>query len=408
MGNESMASADSHSPSWATVENGTGLFSKATAKVLDRFRDRWNEYDVSLHRSKPMSQQHQHPPRYTSAVTAYYHISPIWVGETPSDRELQHPQRAHLAKDVYQQEFTSGIRVRVRRDGLFVFDFSVWEPGSPVQIPGWSSAPGEKIPQHVLEAEAVAEAHLYQCIEAMNAHLACLNSAYGFCQHAALPIIQIITPSDYLSMRELQDDRLLSELRPFWCPTHTYIERYANFYMNGALRRSLHTFHMETVQKSFELFDQVIASNDADILKIVNLLYRSARYYSDHDFSNALILSWSACEKLLCMLWDDFLNSKNDQYGGKEKFINRERRDKLTGRDFTASIVTEMLSLSHELSFELYKDLNEIRQARNRWIHTLHQTSAEEAILSLRTAQRFLERVRGIKLGITISRSSQY
>jgi hypothetical protein len=87
-----------------------------------------------------MSQPHQHPPRYTSAVTAYYHIPPIWVGETPSDRESQHLQRTHLAKDVYQQEFTSGIRVRVRRDGLFIFDFSLWAPGSPVgRLEGRSS-----------------------------------------------------------------------------------------------------------------------------------------------------------------------------------------------------------------------------------------------------------------------------
>jgi hypothetical protein len=163
-----------------------------------------------------------------------------------------------------------------------------------------------------------------------------------------------------------------------------------------------------TIEKSFELFYHIILLNNTDILKIVNLIYKSARYYSDHDFSNSLILSWSACEKLIYTLWEDLINDKNDKYKGKEKFINSQRMNRLTGRDFTASIITEILSLSDILSFELYKDLSKVRQARNNWLHNLHLTSSDEAILSLQTSQRLLEKVKGIKLSITISRSSYY
>ena len=61
-----------------------------------------------------------------------------------------------------------------------------------------------------------------------------------------------------------------------------------------------------------------------------------------------------------------------------------DRKEKLTGRDFTASIISEGLSLAGILPFEQYKQFSRVRKKRNAWLHDLHaidQLDAAEAIV---------------------------
>ena len=128
-----------------------------------------------------------HASRVTNASTAYYHLPPVWIGNDPS-KEDKNLSNAFLSEMVVRKTLSSNIRVQVSRDGLFIFDFSHWEPAASVNIPEWKSIPGEKIPKEVQDAEKKAEEHVYRRVEAMNAHLACLNSAISSCQLMALQL----------------------------------------------------------------------------------------------------------------------------------------------------------------------------------------------------------------------------
>lgn len=77
-------------------------------------------------------------------------------------------------------------------------------------------------------------------------------------------------------------------------------------------------------------------------------------------------------ERILNVLWDRFLNEQSDRIhdaNPSKRFIGKERLRTLTGRDYTASVMTETLSLADKLPFSLYEDVNKIRRSRNQWIH---------------------------------------
>ena len=75
-------------------------------------------------------------------------------------------------------------------------------------------------------------------------------------------------------------------------------------------------------------------------------------------------------------IWRSHLDDAETRFSSSagdpnEKFINFTRMQKLTGRDFTASIVSEILSLNGLLPFEQYKLTVNVRQTRNDWLHKL-------------------------------------
>ncbi len=79
-------------------------------------------------------------------------------------------------------------------------------------------------------------------------------------------------------------------------------------------------------------------------------------------------------------------------------FINAERREKLTeSPDFTASVVSEILSLTDNVPVDLYRDVSTVRRVRNAWMHELQPVTRAEAELA-KVAERMLSFVEGIDL----------
>ena len=84
------------------------------------------------------------------------------------------------------------------------------------------------------------------------------------------------------------------------------------------------------------------------------------------------------------------LDDQHSTAESQEKFINADRRAKLKGRDFTASIISEYLSLSGILPFEQYKLSCDVRQTRNYWLHELHAIDGTDAAKAIGLAQFML------------------
>jgi hypothetical protein len=120
------------------------------------------------------------------AAAAYYHWPPVWVGGAPS-WAIYPPQHAKaeidvsvLDDEVYRDTLSSGMPVRVLREGVFIFDFSSWEPGRSLPeapFPGFAE----------LASVALRRASV------MNAHLACLYTAMAQLQiQSSIPMV--VTP----------------------------------------------------------------------------------------------------------------------------------------------------------------------------------------------------------------------
>lgn len=137
-----------------------------------------------------------------------------------------------------------------------------------------------------------------------------------------------------------------------------------------------------------ERFDDAITL--ADLLLHAFFLHQSGKYEASH------ISSWTIAEKCLNELWMTYLRELDEQHSGHEfegKFINKDRKGKLTGRDFTASIISEVLSLSGIVPFDKYELMSCVRKKRNDWLHHLGAIGRPDADDAIILAQFMLRKV---------------
>jgi hypothetical protein len=346
------------------------------------------------------------PSEVASAVSAYYHLPPVWIGKPPSEREFHQAPLRDLIADVHESNLSCGVKVRVRRDGLFIFDCSQWEPGSATDIPSFEIQPGEKLPQTVTRAWNLTEARAGARTQLMNAHLACLDSALGELRKAASPLRQILSTSDAIQLFDFRQNDLHRGIR-LREPTRSYVLNCVAFTRAKRVehQRSRRSLDLEVVQHSFELLDRVVWLSVPNSLLLVELLYKSGMHYAAHRYAEALILCWTVCEKLINHVWEQHLDSCNLTPVGR---IPRQRKEKLRGRDFTASVISEVLELTGLLPYDLFLDIEKIRKARNTWLHSLGDVSDRDASNAIRTAEKMLESVGKIRLSITISKDTSY
>lgn len=85
--------------------------------------------------------------------------------------------------------------------------------------------------------------------------------------------------------------------------------------------------------------------------------------------------------------------------------LNSKRRDKLRGRDFTASVILEILELAGELPHELFSKVDSIRKARNDWLHSLGDVSDSAAAMAVLSTQELMKHVSAINVSVCLSRS---
>lgn len=110
------------------------------------------------------------------------------------------------------------------------------------------------------------------------------------------------------------------------------------------------------------------------------------------------------------ILWANYIEDKTfviDGTGTRTKVINRERKQTLSGRDYTASVISEILTLAGQLNNDTYIKLAKARKVRNSWLHNLTSISSMMAAECIQTAQTLVKEVSGIELLVNLSHSSR-
>jgi hypothetical protein len=97
-------------------------------------------------------------------------------------------------------------------------------------------------------------------------------------------------------------------------------------------------------------------------MKLFSLLNRSIVGIRSASFDTSLIGIWAVIELIIKDLWSEFLTHRS---------LPKKRKEFLTGRDITASILTENLNLHGIISDVLYEDISQARKARNSLMHEL-------------------------------------
>jgi hypothetical protein len=322
----------------------------------------------------------------------------VWVEERPAGLDINiapgetppWPDLGQLSDVVWEGEVGNAVRLRVHRDGMFVFELSKWAP-LPSDDPSVTTF-GE------LSAAVMRRVRL------LNAHLGCLYTALLQRHNTALQPTEL-TPALILPMSSYDEPSAGMGL-PDSRVAHLYMARYPGSYS------ALHPPHFDsrlgrvvvidnaTVHESCRLLCAILAHDRSDsLLTFAELLLRSAAAYADHDFSISLIFSWAVTEALLNELWDRYLDEVADQPGdGDAIFMSSDRRKKLRGAEMTASMMSEMLSVQGRLPFDLFRSVSLVRTARNKWMHEIRPVPREHADTGLAVAERLLQLVEGVQL----------
>ena len=111
-----------------------------------------------------------------------------------------------------------------------------------------------------------------------------------------------------------------------------------------------------------------------------------------------MTLAWGVCEQLLSTAWETLLNDTSPT-----RRMSKERKNKLRSRDYTASVITEVLELGMRIEYELYRHLEEARKARNSWTHNMREISFGQATEAIRAAEGLFRHIHGIELSLQLS-----
>jgi hypothetical protein len=331
-----------------------------------------------------------------SNVIGYYHWPGIWVDSEPG-REANAPLGGeNFRLTEFEDEIFAGniegLEFRALREGRFLFDFSDWPDyvDPPAGVPQFDDQ----------TAIAVRRA------EVINSHVLCLHVALARIQSVALRK-PVISPLEFISYDKLSgrssfgwiDQRLTPLLSADSLASYNQLS--PNVHDWRLQSRTVVT--IATIAESLALLGSLVSHTRLPMLGIADLYLRSAAFFEAHDYNLALVAAWAIIESLLQTQWVQYVDSNRTRTidGDEISFINADRRTRLlSGRDYTASVVSETLSLVGDLPHDTYMRLDRVRRNRNRFLHELTAVPRASADQALDVAEEMLSLVGDLDLAV--------
>ena len=143
-------------------------------------------------------------------------------------------------------------------------------------------------------------------------------------------------------------------------------------------RKKRRIIALEELKTIVNLTNNLISNEK--IVDSLNLLIHSFTNLTKGEINQSFILSWTIIEQYLNYKWDSLLNNKK---------VSSNRQKKLKGRDYTASVKTEILDLFDIVKENEYIALNSLRKKRNDFMHQIVNIPNEVAQESLNLALEY-------------------
>jgi hypothetical protein len=324
-------------------------------------------------------------------AVAYYLWPPVWVGDARPEHKVPYDISV-LGQEVYRKTLSSGIGVRVDRDGMFTFDFSGWPAGQ---------APSEDLGEFESRVRVTATR-----TQVLNAHLVCVYTAMFRLESWTLAKM-LVTPVELIKRKSLDSPNMgMMDTRVTWLLMARYPVSYSSQFppqLDPRLSSRGALVTIRAVEESFRLLSHVLAHENEDALVLVDLFARSCKTFEEGHYSVSLTESWTVTEKMLDVLWSRFVKAGTEQtvdIGGQAvPMIDKRRKDFLKDdRSFSASVRSEVLCFTGKLPHDLYLRLGQVRKARNQWIHDVEPVSMQTAHESAKVAEEMLRLVEGVDL----------
>lgn len=276
-------------------------------------------------------------------------------------------------KEVWHSICAQKVPVTALNSGFIVFEFDKASDYLGGAVPSLPLEADKKIPKAVSDAEAERYRISYGRLTYMNAFLFCYQSGLSIVSHRGHPIQEPIEPTNYFIATK-QDSRWL-------------VFQDASRGQFVELKPGDFDLEIGVLEYSKNLFSDLFERYGAKSIELMSLIYLACYQYRKHQFSSAHLIAWSAVEFLLNDLWESHLG---DLDSSGRTVVNKTRKEILTGRDYTAAIVTQILSVSGIIDDELVERFDSARRKRNHFAHKLSAISGTEAGAVIRLATDML------------------
>lgn len=156
------------------------------------------------------------------------------------------------------------------------------------------------------------------------------------------------------------------------------------------------TLSLAVIEHSLNTLDTILLRADPDIVRLIEAAYIAACRIGEKRFGESVVIGWTVCEQLISITWKELIAGVGSRAGGPDR-MPRVRREKLNGRDYTASVMVELLELSGKIDHELYRMLEVARKARNAWAHDMKVPHQSAVVYCQRAVERMLRQVLGFQ-----------
>lgn len=322
--------------------------------------------------------------------TAFYPSKPFWAGSKVdfSDQSREGWFHDQMAEEVFSHE-TPTYTIKICRDGRIMLRVEALEQVQTNE---------DNVP---LPIEAT--------VKAWGEYLDFLNAFYLLLDSAAIELSKFcyfnlheITNRDAFRVRYEGGKCTGENIAMESIASVFQMGRYSSSYRPGVpieydskiIMRQV--IPLDVIQHAVAEFTKVIATPGLE--KTLSSFAKSLSEYKVGNYETSVVLSWFITEAALSQLWKSHIDNLNTDFPNSKKRINRDRRDFLTGRDFTISLISNLLELWDALPHAQFQDIDAVRGFRNKIVHNHNfAPGSNEAQLALNTANAMIDRIWGLR-----------
>lgn len=148
---------------------------------------------------------------------------------------------------------------------------------------------------------------------------------------------------------------------------------------------------LEIISHAVSKFETVVAKPGLE--KTLAAFAKSLAEYKIGNYETSVVLAWFITEAAINALWIKYLDGQNSELPSGKHRLSGVRKKFLTGRDFTTSIVLNIMELSGVLDHGTFEEIDAVRGFRNKIVHG-HKFSPkdDEAQRAIQVARAMIEK----------------
>lgn len=321
------------------------------------------------------------PGKKPLGAFALYIARPQWI-------EVK-PLPGKEAEIVAILQGAEDVPIQVRRDGFIIFEFDKAPRYTGGDVPEAVVDENRKIPKEYSRADRAHVKLGYKRFDYMTAFLQAMFSGYSSVQKLGTPVQPPINPVNYFAT--------IQNAKGEWLFHQEYTRNLDYPLGDRAITQ------LDTIKHAVELMEKCKGRFERDYIDILKLTYIACHQYSIHQFESAHIIAWTVVERLLNEMWGELVKEVDAASGGHTA-LSKDRRDQLLkGRDYSASVITQVLSLSRKLEDELLERLDAARKTRNAFVHKMQPIEHNEAGKVIRVATDLITNLVGFRVTSQLS-----